>query len=56
MAAAGGPAAIRRTAMPDMELSPGDAALAVACVLPWIVGAFAGYRWLAWRSGRSGSI
>jgi hypothetical protein len=53
MAAAGGPAAIRRTAMPDMELSPGDAALAVACALPWIVGAFAGYRWLARRAGRS---
>jgi hypothetical protein len=53
MAATGGPAAITRTAMPDTELSAGDAALGLACVLPWIAAAFAGYRWLAWRAGRT---
>ena len=52
LAASGGLAAVVRATMPGMDTGMVGLLAMSACALPWLVVAWLGYRWLAWRASR----
>jgi beta-lactamase regulating signal transducer with metallopeptidase domain len=52
LAASGGLVAALRATMPGMDAGALGALGMAACVLPWLVAGWLGYRWLAWRAAK----